>query len=266
MYGKKPVDDPLGMMNDETLNYPSQTELSLGNSISMGLSPAFWLVGGILADLIHIKILLSVAMVALFATLLMGSYFAKSGIGLSSLFVFPTSLSAVMMAIPSATATSTWFEKHKATAIGIVYAGGGCGSVLFPLFCGPFLGKYGWWTTFRILTGLVSSGVINTLLVEKRSIPSQENDEDELTAASLTETPFIEQRTFRSTHLKPKEVFNFIFTLIFMVSFISQVFYAFSFCAAVYVCVPLALAMGKDGTVYQDAAPIDPIAAGRLIT
>ncbi|ORC85033.1 putative transporter [Trypanosoma theileri] len=293
MYGKKPVDHPLGwlvafgsflvqfsvfgamnsftifldsMMNDETLSYPSQTTLSLGSSISMGLASVFGMVGGVLADRIHPKVLLSFAMAGIYAALLMSSYFAKSGIGVSLFFALPISLSAGMTMIPTAAATSTWFEKHRATAIGIVYAGGGCGSVVFPLFCGPFLGKYGWRSTFRILTLLVSSGVIGTLLVEKRSLPSQEVNEEELIVGSTMVTSFMGQRTFRNSHLKPKEVLKFIFARIFVASFVCQIFYSFAFYAAIYVCVPLALAMGKDGTVYQDEAPIDPGAAGRLIT
>ncbi|RNF05899.1 putative transporter [Trypanosoma conorhini] len=255
-----------GMMNDATLAYPSQTELSLGNSIAMGLTPVFGLLGGFLSDRFHPRILLLVAMAALYVSLLAGALWAKTGVGVALSFALPLSFAAGMMITPVIAATSSWFDKHQSSAIGLVFAGGGCGSLIFPLYIESFLNHYGWRTTFRFLTILVGTGVIGAVLVEKRSQPSLNVGTDAGVEYTLAAVPDSKTRTFRNAHLRPREIVRFIFTPMLMVSFLCQIFYLFSFSSAIYLPVPLALTMGKEGTVYHAFARIDSDAAGRLLT
>ncbi|KEG08995.1 putative transporter [Trypanosoma grayi] len=292
MYGDRPLDHPLGflvafgaflvqfavfgsmncfviflddMMHDETLGYPSQTELSFGTSISAGLSPVFGILSGFLSDRVHPRILLLIAMASAFAAILLMTFCAKTGIGASLYFAVLMSFSAGMMFTPTAAVTSTWFDKHRGAAIGFVMSGGGFGSVIFPIFCAPFLNEYGWRITFRLLMALIASGVVGALLVEKRSEKFSAMERDsEADSLSMVQPP-TEPITFRNTRLQPKEVLRFISTPMFIVSFLCQVFYSFVFFTSIYIPVPMALAMGREGTVYHDAERIDSGVAGRVM-
>ncbi|RNF11353.1 transporter, partial [Trypanosoma conorhini] len=329
-FTRKPVDHPLGflvaisgllmqlmsygidnsysifsedMHKDPSLGYPSITTISLGNSVSLGLSPLFGVLCGFLVDRVPPRLMMAVSTGMLFFGLWMSSSFASNVTAVTFAYCLLASISSACMLSPGAAATSSWFRRYQGLAMGINFAGGGVGSAIIPSFAGKWVVMYGWRKTFRLMSAFCAIGVVATLLSARRDssgdvAEAEAEAEAEAAAAHDDNEPQHaeeEQRqqsqegeaavhnppvgdnpgdieaasARRSLHthkLTPWELFLSVFSRAFMGNFFCWLIFSWAFYSLIYVAVPYVSSMGKVGTVYATEKPIPTDVASTLFT
>ncbi|KAH9588714.1 Major facilitator superfamily [Trypanosoma melophagium] len=279
------------MHNDASLGYPSITAISLGNSVSLGLSPAFGVLAGFVVDRVPSRFMMAVSTVLLFAGLWISSSVATNVTAVTFSYCLLASISSACMLSPGAAATSSWFRRYQGLAMGINFSGGGVGSAVIPSLAGKWVVMYGWRKTFRLMSAFCAIGVLATILSAKRDpdTPSTNSSSDPLDDAMDTDE--LPQRqveeeegrrsnnadnnnnnntinsnkgnemteTVRGVHthkLTPWELFFSLFSTAFMGNFFCWLIFSWAFYSLIYVAVPYVSSMGKPGTVYADEVPI----------
>ncbi|KEG05780.1 putative transporter [Trypanosoma grayi] len=319
-FTRKPVDHPLGflvalsglmmqlmsygidnsysifsddMHNDASLGYPSITAISLGNSVSLGLSPLFGVLAGFVVDRVPPRLMMATSTVLLFAGLWISSSFAGSVTAVTFSYCLLASISSACMLSPGAAATSSWFRRYQGLAMGINFSGGGVGSAIIPALAGKWVVMYGWRKTFRLMSAFCAIGVVATCLSAKRHPdapsasteepmsddrqqeqgPKQEKQRQEKEKGSSQQeaeaeaeaeqegevVEYMQTMTPRNLHthkLTPWELFLSIFTVAFMGNFMCWLIFSWAFYSLIYIAVPYISSMGKPGTVYADEKPI----------
>ncbi|KAF8284783.1 putative transporter [Trypanosoma cruzi] len=316
-FTRKPVDHPLGflvalsgllmqlmsygidnsysifsddMHKDPSLGYPSVTTISLGNSVSLGLSPAFGVLCGFLVDRVPPRLMMAVSTLMLFAGLWLSSTFAHNVTAVTFSYCLLASISSACMLSPGAAATSSWFNRYQGLAMGINFSGGGVGSAIIPSLAGKWVVAYGWRKTFRLMSAFCAIGVVATLLSARRAPPKkegegpseydegqerQEQGEEEQAHTdeenrnnnnnSNGETAPA-QRGLHTHKLNPWELFLSMFSRAFLGNFFCWLIFSWAFYSLIYVAVPYVSSMGKAGTVYADISPIPTDIASTLFT
>ncbi|KAG8344316.1 putative Major Facilitator Superfamily [Trypanosoma vivax] len=295
-FTRKPVDHPLGylvaisglmmqlmsygidnsysiflqdMHNDESLGNPSITVISLGNSVALGLSPAFGVIAGFLVDRLPPRVMLGASTIMLFSGLWIAT-FAKSIYAVTFTYCLLASIGTACMLSPGAAATSSWFDRYRGLAMGINFCGGGLGNMIVPPLAGRWVVHYGWRQTFRLMSAFCAIGVVATCLSARRREPlrpaneaapdaenpkeNREPQEDE-EKGKETEGP----EGIRSLHihkLTPWELFLTMFTRPFIGNFLCWFVYSWAFFSLIFSFVPYVSSMGKSGTVYAAEEPI----------
>lgn len=156
------------MQKDPTLGYPTATQVSFGNSVSLGLSPIFGVLAGFLVDRVPPRIMMFLSTVMLFAGLWLSSSFAKSSAQVTAAYSLLASISSAFMLSPGAAATSSWFRRRLGLGQGINFCGGGIGSAVVPAVLGSLVDVYGWRKTFRLMSAFCSIGLLGTFLSCRR--------------------------------------------------------------------------------------------------
>ncbi|ORC85121.1 putative transporter [Trypanosoma theileri] len=270
------------MHNDASLGYPSITAISLGNSVSLGLSPAFGVLAGFVVDRVPSRLMMAVSTVMLFAGLWISSSFASSVTAVTFSYCLLASISSACMLSPGAAATSSWFKRYQGLAMGINFSGGGVGSAIIPSLAGKWVVMYGWRKTFRLMSAFCAIGVLATILSAKRDpdTPSTESGEpmNDMDREEEQQHEQVEEEREENVHpnsntssesevteavrgihthkLTPWELFVSLFSKAFMGNFMCWLIFSWAFYSLIYVAVPYVSSMGKPGTVYADEVPI----------
>lgn len=255
------------MSNDASLNNPSQTQLSFGNSVGIGLAPAFGFLAGVLTDRFGPEKVVAFAMLSIFAGLWLAACFADSVIAVALLFSVPAAISTGFMLSPGASATSSWFHRHRALATGITFAGGGLGSCVVPSLAGYWSSKEGWRASFKWMSLFCAVGLFASLFVSFRKQQSREEsgetaDEYCQRIDDTESLPQVNQKRLGASELFAKV----ILTRKFAAHFFSFLFFTWAFYSVLYVAVPYASSMGKAGTVYESQGAISNERASTLMT
>ncbi|ESL11143.1 transporter [Trypanosoma rangeli SC58] len=307
-FTRKPVDHPLGflvalsgllmqlmsygidnsysifsddMHKDPSLGYPSITAISLGNSVSLGLSPLFGVLCGFLVDRVPPRLMMAVSTGMLFFGLWISSTFAHSVTAVTFTYCLLASIASACMLSPGAAATSSWFRRYQGLAMGINFSGGGVGSAIIPSFAGKWVVMYGWRKTFRLMSAFCAIGVVATLLSARRDSSldateeaathgrnegQQQHEGDAEEAHGSSEARAFARRSLHTHKLTPWELFLSIFSRAFMGNFFCWLIFSWAFFSLIYVAVPYVSSMGKAGTVYAAEKPIPTDTASTLFT
>lgn len=323
LFSRRPVDHPLGflvavsgmlmqlmtygiensysifsedMHGDASLGNPSVTSISLGNSVSLGLSPLLGVFAGFLVDRVPPYVLMAASTALLFAGLWISSVFATSITAVTFSYCLMASVASACMLSPGAAATSTWFRRYQGLAMGIHFCGGGLGSMFIPPIVGRWVVMYGWRRTFQLMSAFCSIGVVAALLSAKRqpdsppSTPAEstptgaqalEGGADSFFAGTTDDSsadnkeegggvgvgePTLVSRSLHTHKLTPSELFFSLFTKEFMSHFLCWAIFSWGFFSLIYVMVPYVSSMGKPGTMYASATPIPTDLASTMFT
>lgn len=249
------------MKNDANLGHPTQTALSFGNSVGVGLSPVFGAFAGALSDRIGPRLMSLVSVAAIFVALWTSSLFADSPITLVFTFSLPAAVASGFMLSPGAAAATSWFHKHRTLGTGIAFCGGGLGSCILPALAGTWVNEFGWRGSFRLMSTFCVAGVVAACFVRYRPQSTSVADSE------CTAMPIINESTVNTRHLSVRELlFEVIFTRKFAPHFVSFTFFTWTFYALLYIVVPYASSMGKMGTVYEQNAVISTQTASTIMT
>lgn len=168
------------MKDDTTLGRPTQTEISFGSSVAVGLSPAIGVLAGALCDRYGASVLCFLAFVSLSAGLLLASFFANSATALVLLYGLGAAGGSGWMLSPGAAASSSWFsDRRRALATGIAFAGGGLGSMIVPPVAGLWSTAYGWRGAFQCMAGCCVVGAVASCWVVIRTPTIHHNPKDD---------------------------------------------------------------------------------------
>nr|CCC90325.1 putative transporter [Trypanosoma congolense IL3000] len=166
------------MHADASLGYPSVTAISLGNSISLGLSPVFGVFAGFCVDRLPPRVMMAVSTLLLFGGLWISSGLATNIYAVTFTYCLFASIGTACMLSPGAAATSSWFKRRQGLAMGINFAGGGIGSAIIPPLAGKWVVEYGWRRAFQLMSAFCAIGVLATALSARRREPDDGNDND----------------------------------------------------------------------------------------
>lgn len=156
------------MQKDASLGHPSATTVSFGNSVALGLTPAFGVLAGFIVDRVPSRVLMFASTILLFSGLWLSSSFAHSSIEVTFSYCLLASLACACMLSPGPAVTSTWFKSKLGLAQGITFCGGGIGSAFIPAVLGQWVGPYGWRKTFRYASCFCVFGLAASILSCKR--------------------------------------------------------------------------------------------------
>ena len=258
------------MTEDDSLGNPSQTDISFGNGVALGLSPVVGFVAGRLVDKFDSRILLCLSAASLSTGLLLCSYFAHSAVEVSVYFSIPIALASGLMLSPGSAAAMSWFDEHSSLASGIVFAGGGVGSCFVPFVASSLNDAYSWREAFRFLSlfGVLCFGAAATIKMNRRDHekPLVQVDASVEDATALLSQPESVWSLLQRRPLTQREAFTVYFHRDFQVLFWAFAFFTWSFYGILYLVVPYASSMGKEGTVYSSDEPISTTRASTLFT
>lgn len=265
------------MSKDPSLGSPSQTDISFGNGISLGLAPIVGFFAGRLVDNVDSRILIGLAAAFQVAGLLLSSWFAHSVLQITLLFSVPMSISIGFMLSPGSVAALSWFDKHASLASGIVFAGGGIGSCFVPAVASVLNDAYDWRKSFRLLAlfGVLCAALAALVKMNRgkelsaddiRESPDRDaaNDEGNNLIDPRADLPI--STLLRQRVLTPRETIPALFCRDFQVLFWSFGCFAWAFYGILYLIVPYASSMGKEGTVYAAEDRITTTSASTLFT
>ncbi|RHW72498.1 monocarboxylate transporter-like protein [Trypanosoma brucei equiperdum] len=163
------------MHNDPSLGFPSITAISLGNSVSLGLSPAFGVLAGFCVDRLPPRFMMALSTILLFTGLWISSTLAANIYVVTFTYCLFASIGTACMLSPGAAATSSWFNRYQGLAMGINFAGGGIGSAIIPPLAGKWVVAYGWRKAFQLMSIFCAIGVLATALSARRREPKRDD-------------------------------------------------------------------------------------------
>jgi MFS family permease len=132
----------------------AETFIANSANITFLMSGVFSLLGGWLLTRIRIKLLMVIGCVLLGGGLIIHSQAATAEMVYLARFLMGASLGFVGVA-PCVVLVSTWFEKRRGTAIGILLTGTSLGGFFIPLLAAPLIANYGWRNAMLAISLLV---------------------------------------------------------------------------------------------------------------
>ena len=230
---------------DSVLGFPSATQVSVGSSVTNGLSSLLTIFGGIALDTLGPRFCLALCCL-LMSTASFASSFATSMTTFIVIYSIPSCLASAFLAAPGAAAVSSWLDKRLPLGMGIAYSGNGAGSSVIVLLAGYLAGsQLGWRQSFRWMAICPAIGFVAAMFLKPRQ-------------------PLRPMRFF------PADERRFMAHLFccstFQKLWLAAVFFSFTFFSVLYMVVPFALVLGETGGPYAQYQGIKVELAVTLFT
>lgn len=159
------------MVEDSTLQNPSETNIALALSLANGISPLIAVFAGSVSDHLGPRVVLCIC-TGLLALGLVAASFAGNTFTLLLYFTVPVTLAASVRA-PAAGAVASWLKTRLSLGMGIAIGGNGSGSSIIVPVAGVLASStLGWRNAFRLLALFPIMGFVASLFVTFRVPPT----------------------------------------------------------------------------------------------
>jgi MFS family permease len=179
-------------------------------NITFLMSGVFSLLGGWLLTRIRLKLLMIIGCALLGSGLIIHATANSAELVYLARFLMGASLGFVGVA-PCVVLVSSWFEKRRGTAIGILLTGTSLGGFLIPLIAAPLIARYGWRTAMLTVSALVWIVLLPAILLFVKERPIQQAAGEDKRAEGSTLREAIRTRVFWALALCAALVFYPIF-------------------------------------------------------
>jgi len=173
----------------------AETFIANSANITFLMSGIFSLLGGWLLTRIRLKTLMAMGCVLLGGGLIIHSQAITEAMVYLARFMMGASLGFVGVA-PCVVLVSSWFDKKRGTAIGILLTGTSLGGFVLPLIAAPLIANFGWRHAMLAVSSLVWVGLLPAILLFVRDYPtvvaggsSRATDADGKTFREAIKTP-----------------------------------------------------------------------------
>lgn len=268
------------MGKDPTMGRPSSTALSFGNSVGVGISPLLGIVVGGLVDRVGPRVMILLSALSMATASVLSSFVAHSAGTLVATYAIPSAIASSLMTSPGIVSVGSWFDKQRAFAMGVAYAGGGAGSCILPVVAGAILESTNdWRVSFRYMALFMLAPAASVALISLRAQEPTAGDgeasvnercpEDSETAPvvpyknksasvmSADEFGIVELDEMHFAHRRLVELLPMrvlvrsLLSTDFVALFFASTMFGLSFYATLFAVIPYARQLGQPGSAYE---------------